>query len=159
MARPGRRSWKDGLLARIELEALDRTALTRLLQSALGGQVEPLPNRRIWQISGGAPLFVREALQAAHADAALVQRHDVWHWDGALRATDRLNELVEAHLLTVDPRCRPSSSNRSRAVSRSRSGSPIDSSSSSCLEVTQRARLIETDQSGDEPCLRLSHAL
>ncbi len=47
-------------------------------------------------MTGGAPLFLREVLHAAHVDGALVQRHDVWCWDGELRATDRLTELMEA---------------------------------------------------------------
>jgi predicted ATPase len=57
--------WKDGLLERQEVGPLDRTMVTAVLHAVLGGQVDPITSRRIWQITGGAPLFVREVLHAA----------------------------------------------------------------------------------------------
>ena len=74
--------WKDGLIERLELLPLDRTMVTAVVHAALGGQVDPITSRRIWRLTGGAPLFVREVLHAARVDGALVRRHDVWRWDG-----------------------------------------------------------------------------
>jgi DNA-binding CsgD family transcriptional regulator len=150
--------WKDGLIERIELEPLDRTMVTAVLQAALGGQVDPITSGRIWRLTGGAPLFVREVLHAALVDGGLVRRHDVWRWDGALEPTGRLTELMEARLLATDRRCRP-------VVDQIACGEPVPAwladrvLDGPGLELAHSAGLVETDDAGDEPVLRLAHPL
>jgi DNA-binding CsgD family transcriptional regulator len=150
--------WKDGLIERMELQPLDRRMVTAVLQAALDGQVDPITSRRIWRLTGGAPLFVREVLHAALVDGGLVRRHDVWRWDSALRPTGRLKELMEARLLATDRRCRP-------VVEQIACGEPVPAwlaerlLDGPGLELAQSARLVETDDAGDEPCLRLAHPL
>ena len=150
--------WKDGLIERLELLPLDRTMVTAVVHAALGGQVDPITSRRIWRLTGGAPLFVREVLHAARVDGALVRRHDVWRWDGALKATERLTELMEARLVATDRRCRP-------IVEQIACGEPVPAwlayrlLDGAGLELAQTARLVETDDTGDEPYLRLAHPL
>jgi DNA-binding CsgD family transcriptional regulator len=150
--------WKDGLIERMELEPLDRTMVTAVLQAALDGQVDPITSRRIWSLTGGAPLFVREVLHAALVDGGLVRRHDVWRWDSALRPTGRLKELMEARLLATDRRCRP-------VVEQIACGEPVPAwlaerlLDGPGLELAHSAQLVETDDAGDEPCLRLAHPL
>jgi DNA-binding CsgD family transcriptional regulator len=150
--------WKDGLVERLGLRPLDRTMVTAVLHAALGGQVDPITSRRIWQLTGGAPLFVREVLHAARVDGALARRRDVWRWDGALKPTERLTELMEARLLATDQRCRP-------VVEQIACGEPVPAwladrlLDGAGLELAQSARLVETDDTGDEACFRLAHPL
>ena len=150
--------WKDGLIERIELEPLDRRGVAAVLDAALGGQVDPITSRRIWRLTGGAPLFVREVLRAARVDGGLVRRHDVWRWDRALKPTGRLMELMEARLLATDRRCRP-------VVEQIACGEPVPAwlaerlLDGPGLELALSARLVETIDAGDEPCLRLAHPL
>ena len=99
--------WKEGHAERIDLRPLDLRAVEELLERVLDGPLDPVSLDRVCRMAGGRPLFLRELVTAALADSSLARRHGVWHWDGPLRPTRRLEDLLGARLGAVDARCRP----------------------------------------------------
>lgn len=94
--------WKEGLAERVELEPLSRTDVGELLVAALGGQVDGYTKYRLWQVSGGNVLFIRELVRLGLERGALTERGGVWAWIGELVAGTRLAELVDERLEGLD---------------------------------------------------------
>jgi len=91
-------AWRDGRFERVDLEDLDRAQLDTLLHLGLGGPIEAGAGRRLWEVSRGNPLFVRELVLGALESRALVERSGVWHLQNGLSSTDRLLDLVEQRI-------------------------------------------------------------
>ena len=81
--------WKDGITERLELGALDASAVAELLSAVLGGDVDGSTLRRFAEASGGNALLLRELLLGA-AEAGLVRQEDgLWRLVGALPLSAR----------------------------------------------------------------------
>ena len=89
--------WKEALADRIDLQALSEAETASLLEDALG-DVEPAAQRRVWALTRGVPLYVREVVRAAEAQGVLVQVDQQWRWTGSLAGSDRLKELIAERL-------------------------------------------------------------
>ena len=90
--------WKEALADRVDLQALSEAETASLLEDALGGDVEPAAQRRVWALTRGVPLYVREVVRAAEAQGVLVRVGQQWRWTGSLAGRDRLNELIAERL-------------------------------------------------------------
>nr|SBO94876.1 ATPase / Transcriptional regulator, LuxR family [Nonomuraea gerenzanensis] len=90
--------WKDGLLPRLDLAPLTPDETAAILAGALGGQVEPATASRLWRVSDGNALFLRELVLAGEAAGTLAEQHGVWRWHGEIPVTTRLRELIESRL-------------------------------------------------------------
>ncbi|WP_344473510.1 LuxR C-terminal-related transcriptional regulator [Nonomuraea monospora] len=90
--------WKDGLLPRLDLAPLTLGEAAEILAGALGGQVEPATAKRLWQVSGGNALFLRELVLAGESGGTLAEQHGVWRGQGEIPVTTRLRELIESRL-------------------------------------------------------------
>jgi DNA-binding CsgD family transcriptional regulator len=90
--------WKDGLAERVEVEALSRAETTELVEVGLGGSVDGLTVERLWQLSQGNALYLRELIRGGAATGALVHTGRFWRWSGSIRAAGRLVELLEASI-------------------------------------------------------------
>ena len=90
--------WRDGRVARVDLQDLSRTQLDTLLHLALGGPIEAGAGRQFWEVTRGNPLYVRELVQGALESGALVERSGVWHLEDGLSSTGRLRDLVEQRI-------------------------------------------------------------
>jgi DNA-binding CsgD family transcriptional regulator len=90
--------WKDGPAERIELGALDDTAIEELLSTALRGPVDAASVRHLVDRCRGSPMFLRELVTGAIETGALVDEGGIWRLRGALRPTARLVELVALRL-------------------------------------------------------------
>jgi DNA-binding CsgD family transcriptional regulator len=95
--------WKDGLCGYVELQPLSQDETTELVTAALGGQVEGRSAERLWALTGGNALFLREVLRAGREDGALALTRGVWRWRGPIGAPRRLADLVHARLGWLDP--------------------------------------------------------
>jgi DNA-binding CsgD family transcriptional regulator len=96
--------WKDELLARLDVGPLNRDATEQLVLAVLGEAVPASLLDRIWQLSRGNPLFVRELVTAA------VERRE---GGGGGRIVlpaegprERLRELVDERLRLLEPQWR-----------------------------------------------------
>jgi DNA-binding CsgD family transcriptional regulator len=86
--------WKDQMLDRVELQPLSRGEVDRLLEAALGHPVDRVTLQRIWRISGGNALFLRELVAGAIDDGLLMCQDQMWHWRGRFPQVPRLVDLV-----------------------------------------------------------------
>lgn len=95
--------WKDGLAERIELQNLSRRESVELLGELLGGPVEDSTAGRIWQVTEGNPLSVRELVHSSRETGALREVDGVWRLRGAWASGARLQEIVAARLGRLSP--------------------------------------------------------
>jgi DNA-binding CsgD family transcriptional regulator len=95
--------WKDDLCDRIELQPLSADEVARLTEEALGGIVDEAVPQRLWNITRGNPLWLRELMRAALDDGALVQRRETWVWGRPLRVTAALGDLLSIRLADLAP--------------------------------------------------------
>lgn len=95
--------WKNGSATRLELEPLAHEDANRLVAESLGGAVDTRTGARLWQLSRGNPLFLRELVEGGRA-AGHLRRHDgMWRWQGDMDVTPRLVEIVLTQLGRLDP--------------------------------------------------------
>lgn len=95
--------WKDGTAVRVELSPLSRTDTTRLLVDVLGGHVESRTLERLWQLTRGNPLFLREMVDDGLQRRLLTDLGGVWRWEGPMAPSQRLSDIVLSQLRDLDP--------------------------------------------------------
>lgn len=95
--------WKDGGLERLELEPLSPAATAGLAAQALGGVLEAHAARRLYELSHGNPLYLRELVRSAVERGMLRGEAGVWSLVGDLDLPARLVELVELRLTGLEP--------------------------------------------------------
>jgi DNA-binding CsgD family transcriptional regulator len=95
--------WQRARVRRIDLGDLSREDVDALLPAVLSGPVSGRTSTRIWSVSGGNALFVRELVIAALTTGGLLERRGVWGLRGEFVTTARLTELVETRLQGMRP--------------------------------------------------------
>lgn len=86
--------WKEALLHRVDLQPLARGECAQLIAAALGGAVDPVTAGRLWRLSEGNVLWLRELVLAARARGELRAVDGRWTWDGHLPSSPGLQALV-----------------------------------------------------------------
>jgi DNA-binding CsgD family transcriptional regulator len=94
--------WKDGLARRVELQDLSRGETTELLAVALGEGIRDSTISRLWRMTGGNPLYVREVVLATLESGALAWESGQWRLRGGWSAGERLQEIVAARIGRLD---------------------------------------------------------
>jgi len=82
--------WKDGHCLRLDLQSLARDEVDSLAAAALRGPVDRQTCDRLWDLSRGNPLLVRELLLQALEDGSLQTHRGFWRWSGDVHAGTRL---------------------------------------------------------------------
>lgn len=90
--------WKDGQLDRLDLQPLSPGETATLLSSALGGSVDPQAARRLWKLTQGNALYLRNIVEQEVTDGRLTQQHGYWRWTGDPTVPPGLAELVESRI-------------------------------------------------------------
>ncbi|MGE0300572.1 LuxR C-terminal-related transcriptional regulator [Pseudonocardia sp.] len=99
--------WKDGLLPRIDVEALSADRTVDLLEAALGGRVHSDSGRRLHAATSGNVLWLRELVAGERRDGRLARTEGLWTWAGEPRLTPGLTELIAARIGALDDGVRP----------------------------------------------------
>ena len=94
--------WKDGLAERLQLQNLSCRETAELLAQALGDAVEDSSASRIWNVTSGNPLYVREVVLSSQETGALGRTEAEWRWRGRWATAPRLKEIVAARLGRLD---------------------------------------------------------
>ncbi|HVW33058.1 MAG TPA: AAA family ATPase [Acidimicrobiia bacterium] len=94
--------WKENLLERLDLAALDSATLNELLETALGAPVDPAAAARIAVRSEGNVLFLRELVIGAVQSGALRAEGGVYRLLAPLAPSERLTELIGNRLARLD---------------------------------------------------------
>ncbi|MGH3766808.1 MAG: LuxR C-terminal-related transcriptional regulator [Pseudonocardiaceae bacterium] len=90
--------WKEGHLARLELQPLSQAETASLLEAALGGPVDNAAARRLFTITQGNALYLRQLVDAELEASRLHQVAGVWRWSGELALSPGLVELLSARI-------------------------------------------------------------
>jgi DNA-binding CsgD family transcriptional regulator len=93
-----REVWKEGRFDRLELQPLSRDDTTTLLSAALGGSLDPAAAVRLWELTRGNVLYLRNIVEQEVADGRLVRRHGFWRWLGDPVVPPGLVELIESRI-------------------------------------------------------------
>jgi DNA-binding NarL/FixJ family response regulator len=88
--------WKDGYLPRLELQPLSQTETATLVEARLGGPVDSITARRLWMITRGNALYLRQLVDGELESTRLRRVAGVWRWSGELALSPGLVELVSA---------------------------------------------------------------
>ncbi|MEU4569065.1 LuxR C-terminal-related transcriptional regulator [Micromonospora sp. NPDC023956] len=103
---PIRALWTDDLVDHAELAPLDLADTTGLLTAILGGPVESSSADRLWRLSGGNPLLLRELVFAALGSGELHETYHIWRWTGRLELAPSLTDLIGVRIGQLTPEVR-----------------------------------------------------
>lgn len=88
--------WKHGEFRRMDLQPISRDESTALLSATLGGPVDADATRRLWNLTRGNVLYLRNIVEQEVADGRLAQQHGYWTWTGDPVVSSGLVEMIEA---------------------------------------------------------------
>lgn len=93
--------WRNGQFDRLDLQPLSQREITTLLMQTLGGPVDPDAVRRMWALTRGNVLYLRNIVEQEVADGRLADHHGHWRWVGDPVIPSGLLEMVESRLSTL----------------------------------------------------------
>lgn len=98
--------WKEGLVRRLELQPLSRGESDELLGSALGSPPDRDCADRIWKLTAGNVLFLRQLVEQELDTGRLVGERGCIRWRGSPQVSPSLVELVEQHIGAIPEKVR-----------------------------------------------------
>ena len=98
-----REIWKDHPFDRLELRPLRQRESVELVSAVLGGPVDPQAAQRLWDLTRGNALYLRNIVEQEFADGRLRQRDDRWQWTGQPVLPTGLVELIESRFGDLPP--------------------------------------------------------
>ncbi len=93
-----REVWTGGQFERLDLQALSRAETSELLSATLGGSVDTDAVRRLWLLTRGNPLYLRNIVEQEIGDGRLTQRRGHWRWVGDPVLPPGLVEMIESRI-------------------------------------------------------------
>jgi DNA-binding CsgD family transcriptional regulator len=91
-----REVWKDGQFDRLDLQPLSRDETSDLLSAVLGGRVDPDAARRLWNLTHGNVLYLRNIVEQEIASGRIEEQNGCWRWIGDPILPSSLIELIES---------------------------------------------------------------
>ncbi|WP_113964632.1 LuxR C-terminal-related transcriptional regulator [Mycobacterium shimoidei] len=89
---------KVGSFDQLDLQPLSLEETTSLLSAVLGGSVDPDAAQRLWKLTRGNVLYLRNIVEQEVADGRLVQQHGFWRWIGDPKMPSGLVQLIESRI-------------------------------------------------------------
>jgi DNA-binding CsgD family transcriptional regulator len=90
--------WQGGRFDRLDLQPLSFVDTTVLLSATLDGPVDPDAAQRLWTLTRGNFLYLRNIVEQEIAAGRLVQEHGYWRWIGDPMMPPGLVELIESRI-------------------------------------------------------------
>jgi hypothetical protein len=90
--------WRNGQFDRIDLQPLSQYETATLLAASLDGPVDPDAARRMWALTRGNALYLRNIVEREVADGRLAEDHGHWRWSGDPVVPSGLLEMVESRV-------------------------------------------------------------
>jgi DNA-binding CsgD family transcriptional regulator len=150
--------WKDGLLARLDLDPLSPQATRDMIEATLGGSVDARSARRFWRLTGGNALFLGQLLKDQVLAGRIRQVAGVWMWDGDVAVSQSISDMVGRQLGRLTPelalvldalsQCEPLDVDVLCDVVRRQD-----------LEVAEQMHLVTVERSQNKLMARLAHPL
>ena len=95
--------WKDGLLARLDLQPMSADTTRSMIEADLGGAVDSRSAHRLWKLTGGNALFLTQLVKDEVAARRLRQVAGVWMWDDRPAASPSLTDMVGREIGRLTP--------------------------------------------------------
>jgi DNA-binding CsgD family transcriptional regulator len=88
--------WRGGQFDRLDLQPLSAGETADLLAAALGGPVDPDAATRLWKLTRGNALYLRNIVEQELADGRIQRQNGFWLWTGDPIMPKGLVELIES---------------------------------------------------------------
>jgi DNA-binding CsgD family transcriptional regulator/tetratricopeptide (TPR) repeat protein len=93
--------WKGGQFDRLDLQPLSQGETATLLSATLGGSVDGDAAGRLWRLTRGNILYLRNIVEQEVADGRLARQHGCWRWTGDPIVAPDLVEMIESRIGTL----------------------------------------------------------
>src|SRR6201997_83067 len=93
-----REIWTVGQFERLDVQPLSLDETSTLLSATLAGPVDPAAAERLWKLTRGNVLYLRNIVEQEAADGRIVQRHGYWRGLGDPVMPPGLVELIESRI-------------------------------------------------------------
>jgi DNA-binding CsgD family transcriptional regulator len=149
---------RAGIFERLDLQLLSRDETAVLASSALGGPIDARAADRLWELTHGNALYLRNIVEREVADGRLTQPNGHWRWSGNPVLPPSLVELIESRIGAL-------SGPVSDVLDVLAVGEPLTMTSlrritdPAAIEQTDERGLISIDGSGAHVEVRLAHPL
>jgi DNA-binding CsgD family transcriptional regulator len=90
--------WTSGGFERLDLQPLSMDETAALLTAALDGSVDPDAARRLWTLTRGNVLYLRNIVEQEIADGRLAKQDGQWRWTGDPVLPPGLVELIDSRM-------------------------------------------------------------
>ncbi|RDH78878.1 LuxR family transcriptional regulator [Mycolicibacterium moriokaense] len=90
--------WQVGNFDRLDLAPLPSDDTAALLAATLGGSVAGDAADRLWRLTHGNALYLRNIVEQEVSDGRLAQERDCWRWSGDPVVPPGLAELIESRI-------------------------------------------------------------
>ena len=90
--------WMGDRFERLDLRPLSLDETATLLSAALGGPVDSVAAQRMWNLTRGNVLYLRNIVEQEVADGRVVERDGYWRWIGDPILPPGLVELIESRI-------------------------------------------------------------
>lgn len=90
--------WTSAPFERLDLQPLSLDETTTLLSAVMAGPADPDAVQRLWKLTRGNVLYLRNIVEQEVADGRLVKQHGSWWWTGGLIMPLSLVELLESRI-------------------------------------------------------------
>ncbi|WP_308205934.1 ATP-binding protein, partial [Mycolicibacterium gadium] len=150
--------WTTGRFARVDLGQLTLAETTALLTAALNGPVDPDAAGRLWNLTRGNMLYLRNIVEQEVADGRILQQNGLWRWVGEPVMPPGLVELIESRIGAL-------SASVGDVVDVLAVGEPIELASltritdAGAIEEAETRGLISLEPAGDGIEVRVTHPL
>jgi len=153
-----RELWKGGQFDRLDLEPLSQAEIAALVSATLVGPLDPQVAERLWTLTRGNPLYLRNIVEQEVACERLASLDGYWRWLGDPVVPPGLVELIEERIGAL-----PASV--SEVIDALAVGEPVELGSltritdPAAVEQADMRGLITLDQVGGRVEARLAHPL
>ena len=93
-----RELWNGAQFDRLDLQPLSEAEITALMSATLGGPLDPQAAERLYTLTCGNPLYLRNIVDQELADGRLAMQDGLWCWLGDPVLPPSLVELIEGRI-------------------------------------------------------------
>jgi len=90
--------WRGGQFDGLDLQPLSLDEVTNLISATLGGSLDPDAAARLWTLTRGNALYLRNIVEQEVADGRLELADGLWRWTGDPIVAPGLVELIESRI-------------------------------------------------------------
>jgi DNA-binding NarL/FixJ family response regulator len=149
--------WRDGALQRLDLQPLGHADCVTLVKTVLGGAVDPVSERRLWQLTRGNVRFIRDIVEQELAAGRIRRDEGIWTWLPGPVVPSTVCELIE-HQMGELPEAVAETVDLLAVAEPLTSQMLVDMVGAGPAEEAERRALIVVE-GRDEPQVRLAHPL